>query len=77
MNAYKCDACGKIYLLKRDYDDCSHDSFPPMSINLTERFNNNYNYNIKSYDICSDCAKKILAYIKEIGEENGERFYRD
>ena len=71
MRAYKCDACGRVFLLPNNCsnfegpdDDDLDDAHVPMDL---------YLYKDRGvatcYDICKECANRILREVNKIGSE--------
>ena len=71
MRAYRCDACGRVFLLPNNClnfegpeDDDFDDAHIPMNL---------YLYKDRGvatcYDICKECANRILREVNKIGGE--------
>ena len=68
MRAYKCDACGKIFLLPDSYlnfegpeDDDLTDLHVPVNLYIYR------DHGISPcYDICKSCGERIMKTIEEI-----------
>ena len=70
MRAYRCDACGRVFLLPNnclnfeDSDDDFDDAHVPMDLYLYRE------HGVATcYDICKECANRIL---KEVNKISGE-----
>lgn len=69
MNAYKCDACGNIFILpeytREEIEDGGVYPRIPMEV---------WNYKFRGvgikYDICGECRDKIIKFIKGIEPKN-------
>lgn len=61
MNAVQCDRCKKFYL--ESDDSLERPSYAGIRIYSVELKSNVGNH-IKSYDLCTDCAKKLYSFLK-------------
>ena len=72
MRAYKCDACGRVFLLPNNClnfegpdDDEFDDAHVPMDLYLYRE------HGVATcYDICKECANRILKEINKISSEH-------
>lgn len=77
MRAYKCDACGRVFLLPNNClniegpdDDEFDDAHVPMDLYLYRE------HGVATcYDICKECANHILREIEKIS--NAHNFKRE
>lgn len=61
MNAVQCDRCKKFYL--ESDDSLERPSYAGVRIYSVELQSNAGNH-IKSFDLCTDCAKKLYSFLK-------------
>ena len=72
MRAYKCDACGRVFLLPNNClnfegpdDDEFDDAHIPMYLYLYRE------HGVAAcYDICKECANRILREVNKISAEH-------
>lgn len=65
MRAYKCDCCGSLYeayqIIELDKRPKNHITFSANSLSLQ----NSDMLSFKTYDLCPNCMRKILAMLME------------
>lgn len=65
MRAYKCDCCGSLYeayqIIELGQRPKNHIAFSANSLSLQ----NSDTLSLKTYDLCPNCMRKILAMLME------------
>jgi DNA-directed RNA polymerase subunit RPC12/RpoP len=72
MRAYRCDACGRLFLLpdnSLNFEGPDDDELPDSHIPMSLYYDYNHGIATTHYDICRECANRILREVNKISSE--------